>query len=204
MNGAAFPETRLHPDAAVVLVAAQELLRDEGLADVTIEGVSGRTGLDPAVVSRHFSSADELRNEVLAEAFLSEIERLCGLMEQTRTATEAVTAWVCGRLALAFDAEVESDLRYLAQQAQALYVSAPEAITELYQAMMQPLVEQLEAGTQAGEFDAGDPWVTARSIGSVVWACVVQEWEEPASQPEAVRDQTVEFCLRGLGISPAP
>lgn len=189
-------------EAATLIAAAQALLRESGLSGVTIAAVLERTELGTRAFYRHFSSKDHLLVEVFADATLTEVDRLALLIARTSTPQGGVTAWIDGRLDLGFDTDVESDLRFLSQQAQVLYAAAPETMSELYQVMMLPLVEQIQAGIGDGVFVGVEPWLAAQSVASVVWSRVEQEWLSPSEDATEVRAETLAFCLRGLGVSP--
>lgn len=190
----------LQPDEAALLVrAAQELLREHGLGGVTVAEVLSRTDLGTRAFYRHFSSKDHLLLEAFADATYAEVERLRTLMAPTADPVTAVAAWIEGRLDLAFDGRVESDLKHLSEQARALYAVAPETMSELHAAMMLPLVDQVIVGQRAGDFAVADPGIGAQAIASVVWACVEREWSAPSTDPRAVRAETLAFCLRALG-----
>ena len=56
-----------------ILVAAQELLAEEGWAGVTTRSVAERSGVNKALIHYHFGSSDKLLDRAVAEAFQAEI-----------------------------------------------------------------------------------------------------------------------------------
>lgn len=58
-------DPRVERTRAKVLSAAAELLREVGFADVTIEQISGRSGVSRSTMYRHWNT----REEILSEAF---------------------------------------------------------------------------------------------------------------------------------------
>lgn len=190
------------PEREALLAAAREVLRERGLAGVTVAAVLARAGLGTRAFYRHFASKDQLLVEVFAQATRTEIDRLLGLMAPVGDPVAAVSAWIGGRLDLAFDPAVESDLKPLSEQARALYAVDPGTMAGLYAAMVGPLVEQVAAGITAGVL-VGDPEIAALGIASLVEACIEREWMSPSADPAAVRALTLELCLRAVGAPPA-
>ena len=64
----------------------------------------------------------------------------------------AVAAWIDGRLDLAFNDEIRSDLRQMSLEAQSQMFAAPELVGPAYREILRPLVEQLARGTDLGLF----------------------------------------------------
>ena len=73
------------------------------------------------------------------------------------TPVEAVAAWIDGRLDLAFDDNIKSDLRQLSIEAQSQIFASPELIQPAYAEMLEPLIEQLQRGLDDGTFQDVDP-----------------------------------------------
>ena len=88
-------------------------------------------------------------------------------MATATTAIEAVAAWIDGRLDLAFDDSVGSDLRRLSLEAQS---QSPGLVQPAYAEMLKPLRDALQRGLQAGVFHHIDPVTDAQFIHGVVWA----------------------------------
>ena len=70
--------------------------------------------------------------------------------------------------------------------------------------MLEPLIEQLQRGLQHGVFHDIDPVTAAQSIQGVVWAGTERQWATGDCDRADVRERTLRFCLRGLGVAPEP
>ena len=114
----------------------------------------------------------------------------------------AVVAWIDGRLDLAFNDAIKSDLREMSLEAQSQMFAAPEVIGPAYAEMVAPLVEQLERGARMGVFTDVDPSADALSIHGALWAGVERQWATGDCDRGDVRRSIVQFCLRGLGVTP--
>lgn len=77
-----------------------------------------RAKLSTRAFYRHFDSKDELVAAVFLETARAERRRLQRRMSGAATEIEAVAAWIDGRLDLAFDDNIKSDLRRLSLEAQ--------------------------------------------------------------------------------------
>lgn len=195
------PEQR-PSERQVLLDAALSVLRDGGVASFTVADVLATANLGTRAFYRHFKSKDQLVVSVFADSARREAARLAGLMAASADPVAAVVAWISGRLDLAFDLAVESDLKYVSREAQALYTVEPELLASVYEAMLRPLVQELTRGTEQGLFAQGDPHSDAQAISAVVWARVEQQWAIGAGEYQQVRADTVRFCLRAIGASP--
>ena len=123
-------------------------------------------------------------------------------MAKTNNPVEAVGAWIDGRLDLAFDEKIKSDLRHLSLEAQSQMFASPDLIGPAYTEMLEPLIEQLRRGLSDGVFHNIDPVTDAQSIQGVVWTSTEQQWTSGVCQRGEVRERALRFCLRGLGVSP--
>jgi hypothetical protein len=123
-------------------------------------------------------------------------------MASAATAVDAVAAWIDGRLDLAFDDNIKSDLRHLSLEAQSQMFASPELIQPAYAQMLKPLIEQLQLGVQHGVFYDIDPVTAAQSIQGVVWAGTERHWAAGDCDRADVRERALRFCLRGLGVAP--
>ena len=108
-------------------------------------------------------------------------------MAKAATPVEAVAAWIDGRLDLAFDENVKSDLRHLSLEAQSQMFAAPELIQPAFEEMLKPLIEQLNDGLSRGAFDGIDPLTAAQSIQGVVWASTERQWAAANCERAEVR-----------------
>jgi AcrR family transcriptional regulator len=203
------PRTRqrnkLAPDPDVrraIVAAASETVRDQGVRGLSIAAVLDRAGLSTRAFYRHFESKDQLVAAVFLEMALVEKRRLRRKMAKTNNPVEAVGAWIDGRLDLAFDEKIKSDLRHLSLEAQSQMFASPDLIGPAYTEMLEPLIEQLRRGLSDGVFHNIDPVTDAQSIQGVVWTSTEQQWTSGVCQRAEVRERALRFCLRGLGVSP--
>ena len=114
----------------------------------------------------------------------------------------AVTAWIDGRLDLAFDENIKSQLRVLSLEAQSQMFASPRLVQSAYATMLEPLIEQLQRGLEDGVFAEIDPATAAQSVQGVVWAVTERQWATGACERADVRERALRFCLRGVGLAP--
>jgi len=196
---------RLDPDPNVrnaLLDAASDVLREEGVGGLSVAQVLDRAALSTRAFYRHFDSKDALVSEVFTEMARAETRRLKRRMASAANPSEAVVAWIDGRLDLAFNDRIRSDLRQMSLEAQTQMFAAPALVGDAYGEILKPLVEQLESGKDVGLFPDADPMADALSIHGVIWASVERQWATGDCDRVAVRDRVVRFCLRGLGAMP--
>src|ERR1700734_2605815 len=164
---------KLAPDPGVrraILTAASKSVREQGVRGLSIAAVLDRAQLSTRAFYRHFDSKDQGVAAVFLEMAHAEKRRLQRKMAKAGNPVEAVAAWIDGRLDLAFDENVKSDLRRLSLEAQSQMFAAPELIQPAYEEMLEPLIEQLNDGLRRGVFHDVDPVTEAQSIQGVVWA----------------------------------
>jgi AcrR family transcriptional regulator len=198
--------TKLAPDPDVrraIVAAASETVREQGVRGLSIAAVLDGAGLGTRAFYRHFESKDQLVAAVFLEMALVEKRRLRRKITKTTNPVAAVGAWIDGRLDLAFDEKIKSDLRRLSLEAQSQMFASPELIGPAYSEMLEPLIEQLRRGLSDGVFHNIDPVTDAQSIQGVVWASTEQQWTSGKCQRAEVRERALRFCLRGLGVAPA-
>jgi AcrR family transcriptional regulator len=203
------PRTRrrnkLAPDPDVrrtIVAAASEVLREQGVRRLSVAAVLDRAELSTRAFYRHFEAKDQVVAAVFLEMAHAEKRRLERKIAKAGNPVEAVAAWIDGRLDLAFDENVKSDLRLLSLEAQSEIFAAPELIQPAYEEMLKPLIEQLNDGLSRGVFHDVDPVTEARSIQGVVWASTERHWAAGDCTRAEVRHRAVRFCLRGLGVQP--
>jgi AcrR family transcriptional regulator len=192
------PDPQLH---AVILAAAAEVVRNEGVQALSIARVLSRTQLGTRAFYRHFESKDQLVSSVFLEMARAEVVRLEQRMSDADP-VRAVAAWIDGRLDLAFNQQVRSDLRQMSLEAQNQMVAAPELVAPAYREILRPLVEQLTRGEDLGIFAEIDPDGEALSIHGVVWTNIERHWGIAQRDPTEIRRRVQSFCLRGLGVAP--
>lgn len=183
-----------------ILAAASTALREDGVGGISIAAVLHRAGLSTRAFYRHFDSKDELVAAVFLDSARAEAQRLRDRMDSAATEIDAVRAWVDGRLDLAFDDTVRTDLRRLSLEAQAQTSGAPHLVQSAYAEMLLPLREVIERGLRRGMFRGVEPDSGAQFIHGVVWAGIDRHWTAGDCEPGDLRDRIVRFCLRGLGV----
>lgn len=196
---------KLAPDPDVhraIVAAASETLREQGVRGLSIAAVLTRAQLSTRAFYRHFKSKDELVAAVFLEMARNEMRRLRSRMASAPGPVEAVAGWIDGRLDLAFDEDIKSDLRRLSLEAQSQMFASPQLIQPAYAAMLEPLIEQLQQGVVQVVFHKIDPVTDAQAIQAVVWAGTERHWSTGDSPSAEVRERALRFCLRGLGVAP--
>jgi len=196
---------KLAPDPGVrraILTAASKSVREQGVRGLSIAAVLDRAQLSTRAFYRHFESKDQLVAAVFLEMARVEKQRLKRKMANAGTPVEAVAAWIDGRLDLAFDENIKSDLRHLSMEAQSQMFASPGLIRPAYAEMLEPLIEQLELGAAQGVFHNIDAVTDAQSIQGVVWAATERQWATRDCERDDVRERVLRFCLRGLHVAP--
>ena len=196
---------KLEPDPRVrvaILSSASKIVREEGVRALSIAEVLSRTELSTRAFYRHFGSKDQLVSAVFLEMARVEMVRLRQKMATRADPVHAVAAWIDGRLDLAFNEQIRSDLRQMSLEAQSQMFAAPELVGPSYAEILRPLVKALERGSNMGVFSDIDPEGDALSIHGVVWAGVERQWSTGSCDQHDVRDRVQRFCLRGLGVAP--
>lgn len=203
------PRTRqrdkLAPNPSVrqdILDAAAKSLREQGVRGLSVAAVLDRAQLSTRAFYRHFGSKDELVAAVFSDIARVETQRLRKKMATAATAPEAVVAWIDGRLDLAFEQSLKTDLRNLSLEAQTQMFASPRLVQPAYAEMLEPLIEQLQRGLRDGAFRDVDPVSAAQSIQGVIWACTERQWATGDGNRAEVRERALRFCLRGLGVTP--
>lgn len=191
------PDPQLH---AVILSAAAEVVRTEGVQALSIGQLLNRTQLSTRAFYRHFDSKDQLVSTVFLEMARAEVLRLAQRMSESDP-VGAVAAWIDGRLDLAFNQQIRADLRQMSLEAQHQMFAAPELVAPAYREVLRPLVEQLTRGKDLGLFGEIDPEGEALSIQGVVWANVERHWATAQREPSEIRERVQRFCLQGLGVA---
>jgi len=197
---------KLEPDPRVrvsILSAASKLVREEGVRALSVARVLSRAQLSTRAFYRHFGSKDQLVSALFLEMARVERMRLRQAMGTDLDPVRAVAAWIDGRLDLAFDDEIRSDLRQMSLEAQSQMFAAPELIAPAYGEILRPLVAELERGAALGMFPDIDPANAALSIQGVVWAAVERQWATSGCDARDLREGVQRFCLRGLGADTA-
>ena len=172
---------KLEPDPrvrVVIVSAASDIVREEGVGALSIAAVLTRAQLSTRAFYRHFDSKDQLVAALFLEMARVEMLRLRQMMAAAPDPVRAVAAWIDGRLDLAFDDEIRSDLRKMSLEAQSQMFTAPELVGPAYDEILRPLVEQLGHGRDQGLFTDIDPNTEALSIQGVVWSNIERQWAD--------------------------
>jgi len=190
------------PEEQVVLLeAARDVLREKGVAGMTVRDVLARANLGTRAFYRHFASKDELVLAMFTGAAAQEAERLKRKMASATDPLAAVIAWIDGRLDLAFDRRIAAKLQALSTEAQLRRRETPAELQLAFDMMLAPLVEQLRMGQERGLFTDVNPEPDARSIHDVVWGVVEAHWSGFPQRKRETRDRVVRFCLLEIGTS---
>jgi AcrR family transcriptional regulator len=193
---------KLGPDPAVrreILAAASTSLREQGIRGLSIAAVLEEAGLSTRAFYRHFDSKDDLVAAVFMAAARVEKRRLRRRMASATTEVEAVAAWIDGRLDLAFDEDIGSDLRGLSMEAQSQTFASPGLIEPAYAEMLAPLIETLQRGLRNGVFRDVEPVTGAEFIHGVVWVGIDRQWTTGECDRDQLRQRILHFVLGGLG-----
>ncbi|ORW61022.1 TetR family transcriptional regulator [Mycobacterium parmense] len=196
---------KLAPDPNVrqaILAAASKSVQEQGVRGLSVAAVLEHAQLSTRAFYRHFESKDQLVTAVFQEMTRDEVLRLRTKMAQAATPIAAVVAWIDGRLDLAFDETMRSELRWVSLEAEPQMVSSPDLVSSAYTAILEPLIEQLERGLETGDFQDIVPLTAAKSIHGVVWAGTQRQCAMGHRDRAEVRDRALRFCLRGLGVTP--
>jgi AcrR family transcriptional regulator len=196
---------KLVPDPRVrlaILSAASKIVREDGVRALSIAEVLSRTRLSTRAFYRHFDSKDQLVSAVFLEMARVEMVRLRQKMATSSDPVRRVAAWIDGRLDLAFNDQIRSDLRQMSLEAQSQMFAAPELVGPAYDEVLRPLVVELERGKALGLFPDIDPAHDALSLHGVVWTGVERQWATGDCDLSDLRERVQRFCLRGLGVNP--
>ncbi len=196
---------KLPPDPDVrrtILAAAAKSVREHGVRGLSIATVLSQAQLSTRAFYRHFESKDQLVAAVFLEMTREEVRQLRTMMAAAATPIQAVAAWIDGRLDPAFADDIKSELRAAALAGESQICLFPDMVSSAYHAILDPLIEQLELGLELGVFEDIVPATAAKSIHGVVWAGTQRQSPINHWDPDDVRERTVRFCLRGLGVAP--
>ncbi len=194
---------KLEPDPAVsacIIDAGVDVVQEHGVAALNLTAVLTRTNLSTRAFYRHFESMDDLIRAVFVHLARAETQRIRIRMAAAANPAEAVSCWIDARLDLAFDQPNMAGQRHFSREAESLMFASPDTVSAAFEELIQPLIEQLEMGSEVSLFDDIDPAVEAESIHGVVWACVHRHWDGGSGSGADVRRRVKRFCLRGLAV----
>jgi AcrR family transcriptional regulator len=196
---------KLAPDPNVrrtIVAAASKTVCELGVQGLSVAAVLDRAQLSTRAFYRHFESKDQLVVAVFMEITRAEVLRLRTKMAAAPNPAAAVAAWIEGRLDLAFDENIESELRQVSPEAQATVSSSPKLVSPAYNAILELLIEQLQRGLELGVFHDILPAIAAKSIHGAVWGQTQRQWATGDWEGADVRKRALRFCLLGLGVAP--
>ncbi|MDD4867847.1 MAG: TetR/AcrR family transcriptional regulator [Mycobacterium sp.] len=196
---------KLAPDPDVrraILAAASKSVREQGVQGLSVAAVLEHAQLSTRAFYRHFESKDQLVAAVFLEMTHAEVLRLRTRMGAAANPVEAVVSWIDGRIDLAFNDDIRPELRQMPSEAPSTLCNPPDSIPLAYNAILEPLIEQLERGLDLGVFHGIVPASAAQSIHGVVWAATPRHRTTGCHERAEVRDGTIRFCLRGLAVAP--
>ena len=185
-----------------IVNAASRSIHDQGVRGLNIAAVLERAQLSTRAFYRHFDSKDQLVAAVFLELARDESQRLRARMANTACPVVAVAEWIEGRLDLALDEHTEFRLHQVSLDADSKVFSS-EVVSPAYEAILEPLVEQLRRGLELGMFKDIVPATAAQSIDGVVWAATQGSRKTHHWDSSEVRGRALRFCMRGLGVAPA-
>jgi AcrR family transcriptional regulator len=193
-----------------IVEAAYELL-DEGLEELTIRAVLGKTGLSRRAFYERFSGKDDLVVAVfehtirLAESrYREQIDLLNDPMERLHL----IVSWlVRGREALPGAERDNSGRRGAAMSREHLRLaeSRPEELQVALQPLISLIAEQLSDGMAAGVVRDGDPRRMASLVYNLVSTTVHTELlssETAQADREQLAAEIWDFCQRAVAVSP--
>jgi AcrR family transcriptional regulator len=192
------------PDPAVrreIVAAATKTLREHGVRGLSIAAVLDGAAVGTRAFYRHFGSKDELVAALFLEMARVEERRLRRRMAAATNEIGAVAAWIDGRLDLAFDDNIKSDLRRVSLEAQSQMFAYPDLVQPAYEQLLKPLGAALRRGLRDGVFHHIDPVTDAQAIHAVVWAGIERQWRTGDCDRADVRERVLRFCLGGLGVT---
>lgn len=177
------PATRVRGTRERLIEAARELMIEHGILEVSLVEITGRAGVNVALVSYHFGGREGLMLAVAqadAERALSDLARLCA---SDRTPTEKMWHHVTGIVAAHFRRPY---LNRLLQKL--LREGSPGAAEEVGESFVRPVFEArkriLEEGMAAGEFREVEPAL----VGFAIDGACAQVFSSAASRRSVLGD----------------
>jgi AcrR family transcriptional regulator len=147
-----------------LLSAARGVLAERGYDGLRVEDVLREAGLSTRAFYRHFSGKAALFLVLFEQESVRANQRLRTRLERAGDASAAVTEWIAGVLALAFDSRLAKRARLFAGDQGALARRFPEEVHKLTTRQLEPLEDAIAAGKAAGLFPGAHPVNDARAI----------------------------------------
>lgn len=190
-----------------ILQAAREILREKGLAKLTLRGVATRAQVDVALISYHFGNKRGLYDELLVSVY----EQIEGRMREAAaldhpTQAERIRAVIFAHiLAIAEDPYAPS----LVASIDAEYDEVPAQLSVYAERMFSLSNALFSQATASGEAPAIDPTFVSLAVGGMAeyFFMTVSYFLDATSRgsvtPELIEAWATfvaEFTLRGTGI----
>ncbi len=188
------------PDERARLIgAAWTVLERSGYEGFKVQLLLRETGLSARTFYRHFSDKDELFLALMADEY-ARVGRLVGAQIAHATAPdERVAAWVRAIVLAAGDPRRAARARLFTSQP-AVLLRFPEQLSRAAQAVLDPLVQAITAGHDAGLFPLADPARDPALIHDLAGAAMSTALAHP-SDVETIADSVADFVLRALGMA---
>jgi len=139
----------------------------------------------------------------------AEVRRLKAKMATAATPVEAVAAWIDGRIDLAFNDNVEPELRRAPLETPSTMLNSDAQLRGAGLARLHRHPRAARRATRAGPGDRRSAASFRRSPPgrSTAWSGRAPDnsgpqWAPGHAKRAEVRDRAIRFCLRGLGVAP--
>jgi AcrR family transcriptional regulator len=193
------PDPQLH---AVILAAAAEVVRNEGVQALSIARVLSRTQLGTRAFYRHFESKDQLLCALYRREAEDAAARLNAKVDAAPSPRAALDAWIDEILSLGQRRAKAARVRVLGSPGAMRAEGYEEETRHASKLLMAPLEALLAAGAADGSFPLADPAADASLIRSVVWSAAgLTPWREPSASRSELARQVRSFCARSLGAT---
>src|SRR3954453_6371048 len=148
---------------ATLLAAAEEMLREKGVAALSLRELARETGVSHAAPSRHFKDKQALLDALALAGF----ERLTGILEKASDSNGASVHARFPTLARAYvDFAVHNPQLLEVMFARKHDPDVSEQLTAAGERMVLTIVRPITGAQAAGEIIEGDPWSLSLVIGA--------------------------------------
>lgn len=189
------------------MIAAYELLQEDGLEGLTIRAVLKRTGLARRAFYESFAGKDDLVLAVFEQTLRTLAEHLANVTSALNDPLEAVKTFVfdivMGELKLGTEAGDRRSAAFSREHLR-LAESRPADLQAALRPMMGLLTDLVDTGIRLGQFRQCDPSMQATLIYNLVSTTTHTELlAEEGGKPNADRrqklaEETWEFCRRAI------
>lgn len=147
-----------------LLLAARQVLNARGYDGLRVEDVLLEAGVSTRAFYRHFSGKAALFLALFEQESVRADQRLRARLDRAGGPIEAVTEWLSGVLALAYDPRLAKRSHLFAGEQGALARRFPEEVHKLTRRQLEPLEDAIADGKAAGLFPHAHPVHDARAI----------------------------------------